>query len=51
MNLPCQNVKNLLGTKNKTKCQLDVSIKGNYKAGDWAQAVTFLNIPSQCDGM
>ena len=51
MKLPCQNVKNLFGTKNKTKDQCDVSIKGNFKAGDWSQAVTFLNIPSQCDGM
>ena len=47
MKLPCQNVKNLFGTKNKTKGQLDVSIKGNFKAGDWSQAVTFLNIPSE----
>ena len=36
MKLPCQNVKNLFGSKNKTKGQLDVSIKGNFKA------VTFL---------
>ena len=50
MKLPCQNFKNLFGTK-KTKGQLDVSIKGNFKAGDWSQAVTFLNIPSQYDGM
>ena len=37
--------------KKETKSQLNVSIKGNFKAGDWFQAVTFLNIPSQCDGM
>ena len=51
MKLLRQNVKNLFGTKNKTKGQLDVSIKGYFKADDWSQAVTFLNIPSQCDGM
>ena len=36
MKLPCQNVKNLFGTKKKTKGHLDVSIKGNFKAGDWS---------------
>ena len=50
MKLLCQNVKNLFGT-NKTKSQLYVSIKGNFNADDWSWAVTFLNIPSQCDGM
>ena len=36
MKLLCQKVKNLFATKNKTKGQLDVSIKGNFKAGDWS---------------
>ena len=51
MKLLCQNFKNVFGTKKKTKGKLDVSTKGNFKAGDWSLAVTFLNIPSQCDGM
>ena len=51
MKLLSKRQKFIWDEKQDKKGQLDVSIKGNFKAGDWSQAVTFLNIPSQCDGM